>query len=100
MKIATTCAVGERDGNVILEFPEPVQWASFDTETARQIGEAMAKQAYQTRYGISAAQGSFLSEQVRHKLITRTKHILRSLEGKHPDYIASQIVDTILADVL
>ncbi len=100
MKIATTCAIGERDGNVILEFPEPVQWASFDTETARQIGEAIAKQAYETRYGIKPAEGSFLSEQVRHKLITRTKHILRSLEGRHPEYVASQIVDTVLAEVL
>lgn len=96
---AQTVAIGERDGKVILEFPKPAQWAAFDTETARQIGEAIAKQAYETRFGVKAAEGSFISEHVRNKLITRTVHVLRSLGGRHPEHIASEIVDTILAEV-
>lgn len=101
MKAATTCAIGERDGNVILEFPEAVQWAAFDPETARQIGEAIAKEAYHIHTGMKAEGKSILSDQVRNRLVTRATHIIRDLrlKGKSHGYIAMCVVDAILAEV-
>jgi len=101
-KVATTVAVGERDGQVILEFPEAVQWAAFDPETARQIGEAIAKSSYAAKYGKAPSQGSSLSMEIRAKLVARTQHIIRSLQEQHKnsDYVAREVVDTIVAEIL
>ena len=99
---ATTCAIGERDGLVIMNFPKEVQWAAFDPETARQIGEAIARQAYEIHTGLKADPGrSIISEEKRTRLITRATHVIRSLQdsGKLPGFIAAQVVDTILAEV-
>ena len=98
----TTCAIGNRDGMVVQEFPHPVTWAAFDPETARQIGEAMAKEAYYLHTGLKPEAGkSIISEQKRSLLVTRITHIIRSMNAqeKLPGYIAAQVVDTILAEV-
>lgn len=99
---ADTVAIGERNGQVVLQFPESVQWAAFDPETARQIGEAIARAAYEVRFGRKPADGkSVISEQVRMRLITRATHVIRSLQdkGKLPGFVASQVVDVILSEV-
>ena len=101
-KVATTCAVGDKDGLVVITFPEPVRYASFDPETARQIGEALAKSSYVARYGKAPSEGSVLSREVRQKLVARIQHVIRSLQDKNnkPKYVAEQVIDTILAEVL
>ena len=97
----TTCAVGERDGQVVLQFPESVQWAAFDPETARQIGEAMAKEAYTIRYGRQPQGKSVLADEVRQRLLNRATIIIRSLQekGRMPGFIAMEVVDAILQEV-
>ena len=98
----TTCAVGERDGQVVLTFPLPVEWATFDPETARQIGEAMAREAYKAKYGRSSSEkGSVISEQIRTRLISRVTIIIRSMQNKQklPGYIAAEVVDSVLQEV-
>lgn len=102
IKGADTVAIGERNGQVVLTFPQPVQWAAFDPETTRQICEAMAREAYQIRYGKAPADGkSVISEEIRARLMTRVTHVIRSLQdkGKLPGFIAAQVVDTILSEV-
>jgi hypothetical protein len=101
-KTATTCAVGERDGKVVLQFPEAVQWAAFDPETARQIGLAIAKAAYKAHTGSDATTGSIvISETLRERMILNITHMIRSLEQKKhkPRYIAMNVVDAILQEV-
>jgi hypothetical protein len=100
-KVATTCAVGEREGQVILTFPEPVQWAAFDPETAKQIGIQMAKSSYEAVYGKAPA-GNAISQEIRAKLVVRTQHVIRSMQEKNkaPEFIAMEVVDTILAEIL
>ncbi len=101
-KVATTCSIGDQDGMVIIAFPEPVSYASFDPETARQIGEAIAKSSYTAKYGKAPTNGSALSIEIRNKMVSRTQHVIRSLQekGKSQKYVAMQVVDTILAGVL
>ena len=41
-----------------------------------------------------------ISDEKRVRLITRCEHVIRSLAGKKVPYVASQVVDTILAEVL
>ena len=97
----TTCAIGNRDGQVIITFPKAVEWAAFDPETARQIGEAMAKEAYSVRYGRKPQAKSVIAEEVRTRLLNRATLIIRSLQekGKKPGFIAMEVVDAILSEV-
>lgn len=101
-KGTTTIAVGERNGQVVLQFPTEIQWCALDPETARQVGEAIARGAYEVRYGKAPSRGSTLSLEIRGKLITRVQHIMRNLQElqRPPQYIASEIVDQILREVL
>ena len=98
----TTCAVGDRDGHVVLQFPEAVQWAAFDPETARQIGEAMAKAAYKARFGVEPGNmKSQLVDQIRTRLHTSATHMIRSMINQRqlPGVIAQEVVDLVLREV-
>ena len=100
---STEIAIGVDEGRVVMKFPEPKQWIAMDSENCRLIAEAMARAAYECRYGVPAAQGgSNLSEGIRVKLITRVTHVMRSMKEQHkaPQFIAAAIVDVILSEVL
>lgn len=99
----TTLAVGERDGNVVLQFPESVGWAVLDPETARQVGEAIARSAYVCRYGREPdSNRSPIGQQVQQKLVNRVLLILTNLlkRKRPPAYIASEIVDVCMREIL
>lgn len=99
---STICAIGERDGKVVLSFPHPVREISVDPEQARQMGEQFARSAYSAHFG-SASQmtKSIVSEQIRRKLKARATLVIRSLfdDGRTPDYIADHLVDLLLSEV-
>lgn len=42
---ASTVEITTRDGKVVLQFPNPVQWAALDPATAVQIAQAMVEAA-------------------------------------------------------
>jgi len=99
--VAHTCAVGSRDGNVVLEFPANISYASFDPGTALRIGESIAKEAYYLKTGIREKEASVIANQKRGRMAQRVVHIFNSMNRKKqtPQYIAQQIVDTILAEL-
>jgi hypothetical protein len=99
---ATEIAVGDEGGQVVLRFPQAVEWCTLDPETARQVGEAIARAAYHAHTGQTVDPKQFvLSEQVRTRLITRVSHVIRSLQdkGRLPGFIAAEVVDTVLQEV-
>ncbi len=99
---ATQVAVGEENGRVILRFPKAVEFAAFDPENARQVGEAMARAAYHLHTGRDAPAGrSALSAELRMRLVTRATHIIRNLSDKKmlPGRIASEVIDSILSEI-
>lgn len=99
MKPAQTVAVGELDGQVILHMPVVTDTITLDPETARQMAECMAKEAYKINYGVLDVSKSVIAEDVRNRLVRRAELILVSEAKKHPQYIAMSIVDSILAEV-
>lgn len=101
-RVATTCAVGERDGKVILEFPKPVQWAAFTPDVARNIGMAMAQNAYNAKYpGQNNDAKKELTQQLVTKLQTRLTLVIKNLQdrGKDSAYIADEVMNIILREV-
>ena len=98
---STTCAIGNRDGQVVMSFPSPVEWAAFDPETARQIGEAMAREAYSVKYGRNPLSKSVITDEIRQRIMNKATIIIRSLQekGRAPGFIAMEVVDAILSEV-
>ncbi len=98
----TSVAVGEENGRVVLRFPKPIDFAAFDPENARQVGEAMAKAAYHLHTGKKAPDGrSALSAELKMRLVTRATHIIRNLTDKKvlPGRISQEVVDSILSEI-
>lgn len=99
---ATTLAVKDEGGMVLIEFPHPVRWCELDPETARQVGEFIARASYKARYGTAPPDGrSVIAEAKRDRLVVRVAQVLRNLQdrGRSPKYSAQQIVDIVLAGV-
>lgn len=98
----TTCTIGVVDGQVVLTFPKQTNWVAFDPETARQLGEAMAKNAYEARYGTPPqGKGSIVVDQIRTRLHLHATHMIRSMIDKRvlPGRIAHEVVDMVLREV-
>jgi hypothetical protein len=93
-----TLAVGDRDGMVCLQFPKPVQWCTLDPDTARNVGEAMARQAYVTQYG-AAPSRSAITVAIQQKLINRVSLLLRNRPNERPELTAHRLVDIVLSEV-
>jgi len=97
----TEFAVGEREGNIIVQFDKPVDHLAMDEETARAFGEKLCKQAYTTKYGSAPDSRSLVSQIMRDKLVTRAAHLIRNLTDRKvlPAKIAVEVVDIILSEV-
>jgi hypothetical protein len=96
-----TLAVGDLDGMVVITFPEPKRWVKLDPETARRLGEQLAKQAYKARFGdYPTPTKTMLTDALRSRITNRVMLMLRSMQRETPaiDYNvqAERIVDEVL----
>lgn len=100
---ATELMVLKERGRVVLRFPEPKLWVAMDPENARLIAEAIARAAYETRFGLLAPINgrSALSTHMRDKLARRIAIVMQSLikDGRDPVYIATQLVEIVFKEV-
>ena len=105
-------ALSVHKGMVIMHFQKPVEWASFDAETARRVSEQMARFAYQAHHGrppsdaenesfVAAGMRKRVTKILREKMVNRTVMLLRNFQESKPalDYQAQTIVDRVLAEV-
>jgi hypothetical protein len=70
----------------------------LDPETARGVGEALARQAYTAQYG-AAPSGSSVSVAIQQKLINRVALLLRNKPNERPEVTAHRLVDVVLSEV-
>ncbi len=76
-----TIAVGAHGDRVVLTFQNPVRWVALDSETAKRVGEAIARsgfacEAREDVYGNRA----ILVEKMRQRAVLAVKHLLTSEE--------------------
>lgn len=102
-------AIKAQDGKVVMMYHRPVSLILFDPQNALELAHMMARCSYEARYGKPPADEGhqFLAQQVRkqitremrERLVMRVKLMLTSLQEQHrrPDYIATQVVDTVLS---
>lgn len=98
----TMLAIGERHNRVVLSFPHAVRECVIEPETARQVGEQIARSAYTAHYGVPPPVGrSAISSAKRAALKARATLIIRSLAEAHKSagYTADHVVDMLLADL-
>lgn len=102
-------AIKAEGGKVIVMYHQPVRLIAFDPQNALELAHMMARCSYEARYGHAPVDEGhqYLAQQVRkavtketrERLINRVKLSMRSLQEqhRHPDYIATQLVDTVLS---
>lgn len=95
----STIEVYDREGKVVISTVDANY--TFEPGDAVAFGNAMmaAAQACGVEIQVQVEQRQITAMQ-RNTLIVRVQHIARSMRGKKPEMIASQIVDTILAEIL
>lgn len=100
-------AVGRKNGYVVLGvFEEGVgaRWVPLESQVALEIGEQLAKEAYQSLFGsvapANALQGAVI-ERKRKVLVTRGEIIVRQYleRGKKPKDIAERVIDACLSEL-
>lgn len=95
----TQVAVGDREGQVVLQYPRPVQWAALDPQTAVQIAKAMIDAAVNCGMKVEIkAPKPQISEGTRVRMEARCLMILNN-KREHPEknpILAKRLVDTIL----
>lgn len=108
---STVVAVGIVGAEVVLRFPKDVGWCALDPQTAVNVGEAMARAAYEVRHGRQPPPNAdALADEikrratdiVREKMINRTVMLLRNFLERKPnlEYQAREIVDRVLQEVI
>lgn len=90
--------VYDASGSVIIET-ETSRYI-FNPYSAVELANAMLRcaEACGVKIQIEAERPPITALQ-RARLITRTSHVLRSLQGKKLEYTAMQVVDTILSEL-
>ena len=95
---------------VVLKFPQPMEFVTFEAENARTFAEHMARAAYEARYGrqpppaaseILRETRERFTEQLRMKLIHRVALMLQSesLIQMTPGQRAVHVVDQVMKEV-
>lgn len=95
-------AVGVVKGRVHVELVPGHDWFAMDAENARTIAEAVARAAYEARYGVKPTTAeSRLSTDRRVQMIGRARLVANSLaqQGKNDMEIATAVVDVILKEI-
>lgn len=98
----TLLAVGARGNHVVLSFPHAVRECVIDADTARQVGEQLARQSYAAHYGHEPpAAASAISAAKRAHLRARATLMLRTMLEARADagYMARELVAMLLAEV-
>lgn len=100
--MSTEIAIGTTDGRVVLKFQNAVEWIALDPQNALMIGEAIARAAYECKYGkVPDGTQNVLKQEKVNTLYKRAELVIRSLldKKKTPKYIAHQVVDIVLSEV-
>lgn len=96
---ATTLAVGDREGKVVLVFPRPVGWVALDPDVAPLVAERMIQAAVACGQRVTIQMPERqVSPAQRMAMIVRAEIVMRQLRGrgKPDDYIAAEVVDVVL----
>jgi len=95
-------AIGVENKRVVCRFQKAVSWLELDPDTAKAVGEEMAKCAFEIHYGKRPTSQNAISLEIRNRLVTRVQHVIRSTQEqkKTPKYVAESVVDTILSELM
>lgn len=95
----TQVAVGDRNGQVVLQYPRPVQWVAIDPQTAVQVAKSMIDAAVNCGMNVEIkAPKPEVTEGQRVRMEARCLMILKN-KREHTEkdpVLARRLVDTIL----
>lgn len=87
------------DGRIVMRFRRAMTWIGFDPSNAVAIGKHLIDLAVAAGVDVQIEVPSReISFEKRRAMVARVQHIYRSMneKGRPPNYIAQQVVDSIL----
>lgn len=100
-EISTTeLSIEERKGAIVVFFGD--DYMILPPEQAMAIGEILVKYGYHAKTGQDHDPKKVMSEQIRNKLLQRLSLVIQNLteRQKKPMYIANEVMDVILREVM
>ena len=94
--------VFQDDEQIIMRFRKAMEWVGFDPPNAVAVGKQLIDLAVMSGANVELVlPRPQVTPQQRERMMNRTAHIFRSMseKGRPPDFIAQQIVDTILSEL-
>ena len=96
---ATSMIVADREGKVLIKFPNPVEWAAFEPNVALQVAHQMisAVQNCGMKVEIEVPRPK-IPESMRSRMAARVKLILNNKReaAERNEVLCIRIVDTVL----
>lgn len=96
---ATTVAVGDQKGQVVLQFPGSIEWCALDPVTAAHVGKAIIDAAVKCGANVQIqAEKPKVPNALRERMIARCHMILRNKResAENDAVMAQRIVETLL----
>ncbi len=99
-----TVAVGAFNDSVVLQFVKPVSWVALDANTAKQIGEFIARAGYavESKDDVTGTK-PIIIEQIRQRIVVKVEHLLKSeiVNGKldNAGLTANRCVEIMLKEM-
>lgn len=92
--------VEERDGAIVLIIG--TTYAALPPQQAIDIGEVLVRYGYSQKTGQDVQAKTILSEKIRNKLFQRVSIVIKNLQErkKQPMFVAQEVVDIVLKEVL
>ena len=93
-------AIEEREGAIVLFIGET--YAILPPKQAMEVGQLMAQYGYHATTGQDVDGRKVMSEKIRNKLHQRVSLMIKNLQDrkKAPMFVAQEVVDTVLKEVL
>lgn len=99
---STQVAIGLRDGRVVMQFPQAIEWFAMDPQNAKEIAEGIARASYEAHYGRPPPESarSVIGEEKLKLLTTKVAFMLSKLaeQGRSNGYVARAIIEAVLAE--
>lgn len=95
----TEMVIFEHDGMIIQRFRTPQEWIGYEPSNAVSVAKHMIDMAVEAGAKVTIQLPKYqVTPQQRLGMIKRAEHIIRSMsaDGRKLDYIAQQVVDSIL----
>lgn len=96
----TELSIEERQGAIVIVFGD--SYMILPPKQAMELGKTLVQYGYHAETGQEQEPERVMSEQIRNKLLQRLSLVIKNMDdrNKKPMYIANEVLDIVLREVM